>query len=103
MLLMSQEKPSESMFVSTWGVSRSESAENIASFFSLIGESTDMWVESGHKRSIAAVLYHRHFGMIGGTSKKSFVRFVRFLLVWWGYDWILEVVCEIFNVVDMRT
>ena len=38
MLLTSQEKPSEAMFVSTWGVSRPESAENIASFFSLIGK-----------------------------------------------------------------
>ena len=50
-----------------------------------------MWVESGHKRSIAAVLYHRRLGMIvGGTLKKSFVGFVRFLLVSWGYDWILR-------------
>ena len=37
-LLTSKEKPSESMVVSTWGVSRPESAENFASFFSLIGK-----------------------------------------------------------------
>ena len=35
--------------------------------------------------------YHRHIGMIvGGTLKRRFVGFVRFFLVWWGYDSILD-------------
>ena len=40
--------------------------------------------------------------IVGGTLKKSFAGFVRFFLVWWGYDWILDGDGQILRAVEKR-
>ena len=63
----------------------------------------DMRVKSGQNCALAPVLYHCHFGrIVGWTLKKSFAGFVRFFLVWWGYDWILDGDSQILRAVEKR-
>ena len=92
------------MVLATLGSIGPEAAETLPSFSVGRGKSKDMWIESDHKWINAPVLYARHFVIIAGrTLKETFAGFLRFLLVWLGHNWMLEVRDEILRAAARRS
>ena len=86
-----------------WGGIWPAAPGNISHFSAMAVKLANRRVESGQNCALAPVLYHRHFDMIvGGTLKKSFAGFVRFFLVCWGYDRILDADSQILRADEKR-